>query len=51
MLGLIAADMWIEVEGFLMVSIYDATNRVFEIGPAVGLQGSLVEVVLILSIS
>lgn len=50
MFGLIASDMWIEVESFLMISVDDATNGVFEIGSTVGLQGSFIEIILVLCV-
>jgi hypothetical protein len=50
MLGLIASDMWVEVEGLLMISVYDATNGVLEIGSTVRLQCSFVKVVLIFGV-
>jgi hypothetical protein len=49
--GFIATDVWVDIECFLMIAVDNAANSVLEIGSAVGLQGGLVEVVLVLGVS
>ena len=48
--GLIASDMRVHVEGFLVVAVDDASDGVFGVGPSVGLEGCFVEVVLIFGV-
>lgn len=48
--GLIASDVRVHVEGFLVVAVDDAPYCVFGVGPSVGLEGGFVEVVLIFGV-
>lgn len=49
-LRLVASDVRVEVEGFLMVSVDDASNRIFDVGSSVRLQRCLIEIVLVLGV-
>lgn len=50
MFRLISADVRVEVESLLVVSVDDASDRVFGIGPSVRLESGFVKVVLVLGV-